>query len=295
MNPHFFRQRHPLVISCYYLMMLLIAMSTTNPLIIGCCFLGSLTFRLLHFKKGNKQSIIFPLFFLILITITNPLFVHRGGTILFFFLNKPITLEAFVYGLFMGMMIASVIYLFQNFQSAVDSEKFFYLFGKRFPKSALILTMIFRFIPLFQAYYQELNQVQKTIQRTQKRTFKEKASYGLDLFGNLFSWALENAMDTADSMKARGYGVTVKSSRTSYRWRKIDSFSLFMIISLTCLFILSVTQGSYQFNFYPYQENLFLALEQRWLDYLVIMFLALLPTLNRIREVIVWTILKSRI
>ncbi|MGX7148586.1 energy-coupling factor transporter transmembrane component T [Enterococcus ureasiticus] len=295
MNPNFFRRRHPLVTSCYYVVMLLIAMSTTNPLIISCCFLGSLSFQLLHLKKGEKHSIIYPLIFLILITITNPLFVHRGGTILFFFLSKPITLEAFVYGFFMGMMIASILYLFQNFQTTVDSEKFFYLFGKRFPKSALILTMIFRFIPLFQVYYQELNQVQKTIQLTQKRKLTEKASYGLDLFGNLFSWALENAMDTADSMKARGYGVTARSSRTVYRWKNMDLFSLFVILSLGSFFIISGTQGDYQFNFYPYSENLLLLLKQRWLDYLMIFVLALLPTLNRIREVIVWTILKSRI
>lgn len=295
MNPHFFRQRHPLVISSYYLLMLLIAMSTTNPLIIGSCFFGSLSFRLVHLKKGKKHSIIFPLIFLILITITNPLFVHRGGTILFFFLGKPMTLEAFVYGFFMGMMIASVIYLFQNFQTSADSEKIFYLFGKRFPKSALLVTMVFRFIPLFKTYYQELNQVQKTIQRTQKRSFREKTSYGLDLFGNLFSWALENAMDTANSMKARGYGVTTRSSRTVYHWRILDSFSLVIIISLGSLFIMLVMQGNYQFNFYPYQENLLLLLKQRWLDYLVILVFALIPTLNQIRKVIVWTILKSKI
>jgi len=295
MNKHFFQQRHPLVISCYYLLMLLIAMSTTNPLIISCLFLGSLTQQLIYLNGKPKYTIIYPLFFWGVITLTNPLFVHRGGTILFFFLNKPITLEAFVYGFFMGMMITAVIYLFQNFQSAVDSEQLFYLFGRRFSKATMILTMVFRFIPLFQQYYQELNQVQKHVQRTQKRTFKEKVSYGLDLFGNLFSWALENGMDTADSMKARGYGVGVRSSRITYRWKIVDTLALIMIVSLSCLFLLQLMQGNYEFNYYPYRDNILLRIEEHSTDYLLFIFLAFLPALNRVREVIIWTILKSKI
>ncbi|OJG74486.1 hypothetical protein RV12_GL002543 [Enterococcus quebecensis] len=270
-------------------------MWTTNPLIIACCFLGSLIIRLIDLQETQKRSIMYPLIFLGMITITNPLFVHRGGTILFFFLNKPITLEAFVYGFFMGMMIATVIYLFQNFQSAVDSEEFFYLFGERFPKVALILVMVFRFIPLFQQYYRELNQVQKKIQQTNKATLKEKASYGLDLFGNLFSWSLENGMDTADSMKARGYGVTTRSSRLTYPWRKMDTVSLLAIVGSGCLFLFYIMTGNYQFNYYPYQDDIFLLIEQHWESYLFVVVLAFLPMVKRIWEVIFWAILKSKI
>lgn len=295
MNKALFRQHHPLVNSCYYILMLLIVMSTTNPLIISVFFFGSLFFQLSYSKGKQKKTVFYPLIVLALITVTNPLFVHRGATILFFLFNKPVTKEAFVYGFFMGMMIATVIYLFQNFQKAVESEQFFYLFGKRFPKATLILTLIFRFIPLLQQYFKELNQVQKTIKRTQKQSFKERAFYGLDLFGNLFSWSLENAMDTADSMKARGYGVMIRSSRLSYRWRKIDTLFLIMIILSGCLFIYSMVNGQYQFNYYPYQDNVYLLVQQYWLNYLFLFILAFLPLINRVRKVIVWSILKSKI
>ncbi|WP_430603719.1 hypothetical protein IGJ02_001293 [Enterococcus sp. DIV0724b] len=295
MNKVLFRQPHPLVISSYYIVMLLIVMSTTNPVIISIFFFGSLFFQLIYLKGKQKKSVIYPLIFLALITVTNPLFVHRGATILFFLLNKPITKEAFIYGFFMGMMIATVIYLFQNFQVAVDSEQFFYLFGKRFPKATLILTLVFRFIPLLRQYYQELNQVQKTVQGAQKQSFKERASYGMDLFGNLFSWSLENAMDTADSMKARGYGMMIRSSRLSYRWRKMDTLFLIMIILSSAFFILGMMDGHYQFNYYPYQENVYLLVQQHWLNYLFLFVLALLPLINQVGETIVWTILKSKI
>lgn len=295
MNKHFFRQRHPLVISSYYMLILLMAMSSINPVIISCFFFGSLIYQLTHLQGQQKQVIIFPLIFLGILTLTNPLFIHRGGTIIFFLINKPITLEAFSYGFFLGMMVAAMIYLFQNFQSAVDSEQFFYLFGKRFPKLTLILTMVFRFIPRFKQYYQELKQVQKTLQQTQKRNFKQKASYGYDLFGNLFSWALENTMDTADSMNARGYGITTRSSRITYTWKKMDTLSLLLLMGSASLFIFYVMRGHYQFTYYPYQDDIFLRIKQRWFEYLLVFVLAFLPVFNRVWEGIIWTILKSKI
>lgn len=295
MNKFFFERRHPLVITAYYILVLVILMSTTNPLIITACFLGSLSFQLLQLNGRKKRSVLYPLIFLLIITITNPLFVHRGGTILFFFLSRPVTKEAFIYGFFMGLMIAGVIYLFQNFQSQIDLEQFYYLFGQRFPKLALILTMIFRFIPLFQRYYHELNQVQKTVHRTQDRSFKQKVSYGLDLFGNLFSWSLENAMDTASSMKARGYGIGKRSSRVQYEWQKKDSFFLLILGVTTIVFMYLLFADRYHFDYYPYVENFFEAFKRQWASYLGILVLAFLPTFNRLKETIIWTILKSKI
>lgn len=295
MNRYFFKSSHPFVLSSYYVLMLLIVMSTTNPIVISICFLASVSLRLLQMANNKKSGLLYPMVLVLLLTLTNPFFVHRGGTILFFFLNKPITQEALIYGFFSGLMIASVIYLFQAFQASVDSEQFFYLFGKRFPKLTLILTMIFRFIPLFQQYYRELNQVQKTLQRTQQRSLKEKAAYGLDLFGNLFSWALENAMDTADSMKARGYGVAKRSSRISYPWRIQDTAALLLLIGCSGVFFRALTKGYYQYNFYPYTESFTLLWQNHGWNYVLIIIVAFIPIVKRIKEGIIWAILKSRI
>ncbi|MEI5995403.1 energy-coupling factor transporter transmembrane component T [Candidatus Enterococcus mansonii] len=295
MNHSLFRQPHPLVIICYYLVMLLVVMSTTNPVIISSCFVASLVERFLYLNGKSKKSVLYPLVFLAIITMTNPLFVHRGATILFFLFNKPITMEAFVYGFFMGLMIVTVIYLFQNLQKAVNSEQFFYLFGERFPKSTLILTLVFRFIPSIQYYYQELNQVQKTLHRSQRQGVKERANYGLDLFGNLFSWSLESAMDTADSMKARGYGVQARSSRLNYVFRKRDKLFLVTIICVGSFFIFRMMAGDYQFNYYPYQDNLYILIQEQGENYLYLVLFAFLPVLWRLWEVIMWAILKLKI
>lgn len=295
MHPSFFRQTHPFATSSYYIAALLIVMSTTNPVIITCFFLSNVLLRLLDLNGKSKKSMLYPFFFIGMITVTNPLFVHRGATVIFFFLNKPITVEAFIYGFFMGMTIATVIYLFQNFQKAVDSEQFFYLFGKRFPKSGLILVLVLRLLPLLQKYHQELNQIQKNFQQTHRRHFFERARYGLDLFGHLFSWSLENAMDTADSMRARGYGVSTRSSCLTYRWQKKDTLFLTAIVLACLFFMVSMIKGFYQFNYYPYHDNVYRLMQKNWLSYLFLFGVAWLPLLKRLKEVIVWNILKSKI
>lgn len=296
MNQDYFTQRHPLVMTSYYIVALVMVMSTTNPLIIGSFFLGSFGLRLMQLKgKPMKQAVSYPLFFLVVTTISNPLFVHRGGTILFFLFGKPVTLEAFNYGFQMGVMIATVIFLFQCFQASVDMEAFFYLFGGYFPKLTLILTMILRFIPLFQRYFQELNQVQTTVKHQQETTLKEKASHGLDLFGNLFSWALENAMDTADSMKARGYGIGKRTSRLTYRWQVLDTLSMVGIGSVFIVFLLFSFQGSYAFRYYPYTEAIEEVFSNHVGSYLLLIIFAIIPVMKSVKEAVTWTILKSKI
>jgi energy-coupling factor transport system permease protein len=293
-KPSFFKTVHPFVAACYYLLMLLLTMSTDNPVLLSSIFFGCLSLRLFYLAGKSKRSIIYPLIFMLVIGLTNPLFIHRGATVLFFLGRQPITAEAAVYGLFMGMKIASVIYLFQNMQSAVGMEKFFYLFGKRLPKLTVILALIFRFIPLFRYYFTELNQVQQTFQQTRKLRLREKATYGLDLFGHLFTWLLESSMDTADAMKARGY-TTQRSSRLVFKWHFYDTLVI-LLLGGSGLFYLSVflPEGA-AYTFYPYLEAVGPFIQQQAFYYLFFFIFACLPTFNKLREGITWLILQLRI
>ncbi|MTD41726.1 energy-coupling factor transporter transmembrane protein EcfT [Erwinia sp. CPCC 100877] len=294
MSQSFFKPVHPFVTVCYYLFLLAFTMSTANPVVLSSVFISSLSLRLFYLAGQSKRSITYPLFFMLIIGITNPLFVHRGGTVLFFLGRKPITFEAFIYGIFMGMMIASVIYLFQNMQAAIGMEKFFYLFGQRLPKLTILLTLIFRFMPLFQYYFTELNQVQRSIQKTQKLRFREKAAYGLDLFGHLFTWLLETSMDTADAMKARGY-TTHRSSRLVFQWSYSDLIFLLLLGGSGIFYTHSFLIEGFAYHFYPYSEALGPFIRQRPLYYILFVIFTCLPTINKLREEITWRILQSRI
>lgn len=82
-------------------------------------------------------------------SLANPLFIHNGETVLFFMNDNPITLEAIIYGGVSSLMIVGVLLWCRCYGAILTTDKFLYLFGRLIPKLGLILSMAFRFIPLF--------------------------------------------------------------------------------------------------------------------------------------------------
>jgi energy-coupling factor transport system permease protein len=58
---------------------------------------------------------------------------------------------------------------------------------------------------------------------------KTSMSKVLNELSILLSWSMEEGLDTADSMKARGYGITRRSSFSIYRFTRRDVLSLAFI------------------------------------------------------------------
>src|SRR5690625_3484351 len=145
-----FSNYHPFVLFIYYISVLSITMFMMNPYILSLSLLGSLLFyvMLTSMRKFWKE-VRFYIFVFLLIAVTNPLFVHKGETILFFLNDHPITLEAIIYGIFIATMLVAVIFWSKSYSYLMGSEKVIYLFGKIVPKLSLIITITLRLIPLF--------------------------------------------------------------------------------------------------------------------------------------------------
>lgn len=293
MPNQFVKRYHPLIIMCYYLILLVSIMSTTNPWFLTFYFIGSQSLQII--KKRNYRSFGYSLLVMLVLTLTNPLVVHRGGTILFFLFNKPVTKEALIYGFFMGVLFAAIFLIFQNMQEALESGTWSYLVGRKFPKMTMILTLVFHFIPIYIAYYQELRQVQKTLKNTSSKGFKARANDGLALFGHLFSWSLESAMDTADAMIARGYGEQKRSSRLIYNWHVRDSIAFFFCIVFAVVIFYVNSHQLATYAYYPYSQSLIYLFKEQRLVYLLVLFFSIYPTILTVKETILWKILELRI
>lgn len=50
----------------------------------------------------------------------------------------------------------------------------------------------------------------------------KKVRYALNMVSILVTWALENAIETADSMKSRGYGLKGRTAFSIYRFNRRD-------------------------------------------------------------------------
>ena len=101
---------HPLVLLLYFFSELTIVMFVQNPVLSVSAFLGAVLFCITLRKRGSVAADLgfyIPLF--LLVAVTNPLFSHNGVTPLFFLNGNPVTMEAFVYGVAIAVVVISVL------------------------------------------------------------------------------------------------------------------------------------------------------------------------------------------
>lgn len=190
--------------------------------------------------KKTFEGLWFYLLLLLMITIINPLFSHMGRTVLFTVFDREITLESLYYGLFQGLMILAVIFWFRMFSRFFTSDRLLLLFGKRLPRLSLTLSMALRFIPLFKRQLAKVLETQKTLGLYEggKRISKIKAYSRV--FAAVLTWAPENALDTYDSMIARGYSGKRATGSENYNFSFADVSFTSVVLAVFCLYALKI-------------------------------------------------------
>lgn len=256
-----FASCHPLLNFFYFVVVLGFTMFVQHPVFLGISFLGAACYGiwLNGWKRTLKQNLFLTLPGLLIVALTNPLFNHYGVTVLFYLESSGnnITLEALVYGIVLGCVLFIVIAWFSCYNQIMTSDKFIYLFGKLIPALSLILSMALRFVPRFSAQIKTIRNGQKCSGKDiSNAKFVKKAQYGLSILSILVTWALENAIDTADSMKSRGYGLTGRTAFSIYRFDKRDKIMGCILVGLFGIFTWGCAQGA---AFAQYDPRILLA------------------------------------
>lgn len=289
-----FSTSHPVVLLVYYLSVMLITIFFIHPLVLVLSFLSSFSLMLL---VKNKQQLfrelrLYSILFLIIV-LTNPLFVHEGETTLFEFIKIPVTLEAILYGVFIAMMLISIINWSRLFSDMITTDKIVYLFGRIFPKMSLILTMSLRFVPLFIKRIKKISMTQETFQGCTGNGIKNKVLHGIQTFHIIITWSLESSVIQADAMKARGYGLKDRSNYSIFRWSLRDTFIITISLSLTIIILYFNYIGELAFHYYPsFQYKALMNINLPLL--FTIIGLMLLPSMFEIKEQIKWKYLQSK-
>ena len=288
---------HPLINFIYFVMIIGCSMFVMHPVFLCLSILGGFSYY--YYLKRNKAfktlgKMLIPIFVLSL--IVNPLFNHQGGTILFYYsTGNPFTLESLVYGGAAGLMLVSVLSWFSCYQVVMTSDKFIYLFGKVIPSMSLVLSMIFRFVPKFRIQIEKISNSQKCVGRdVTNGTVKEKAHHGMKILSVMTTWALENSVETADSMKSRGYGLRGRTNFSIYRFDTRDRCILAAMCLLGGVTLLGLFTGKISFYYYPtlvMNKNSVLAV----LGYFSYGLLCIFPVTMNLIEDIKWHYLKSEI
>lgn len=290
-----FAQLHPMVLFFYYITVLMVTMFLCHPVQVVITLCSSILFySLLCDRKRVRNDIVYYFFVFLFLSILNPLFSHNGATILFFMNDNPITLEAIIYGMVVAGMIISVIFWCKCYQLIMTTDKFLYLFGTFIPKLSLVISMAIRYLPLMKRQAKEIHKVQKTMGLYSGDSVVDRLRNGIRVFESLLSWSIENSLDTADSMQARGYGSKPRTNYSSYQLRKQDVIVSLVIAITTGVVIFGIGKGYFTVWYYPTVSKILFHYKV-WVAYVAIGILMLLPTVLTVKENIRWNYLKSKL
>jgi energy-coupling factor transport system permease protein len=223
---------HPGVNFTFFLAVLGMTMFIHQPvyllisMVSGCAYL-----LYLQGEKGMKRQVGYLLPILVMMAVMNPMFNHEGVTVLWYLPNdNPITLEAICFGLASAVMMGASIVWFNCCNTVFTSDKIIYLFGRVIPALSLMISMTLRFVPRFKNFLQSVLRTQRAMHKPENT--KEKLGQALAAFSATVSWAMEQSIVSADSMKSRGYGLFGRTAFSIYIFEKRDGITLFVLFLL---------------------------------------------------------------
>ena len=150
-----------------------------------------------------------------------------------------------------AVMVVGVMLWCACYSAVMTSDKFLCLFGRVIPKLALVLSMALRFIPMFKRQMHKVNRAQKAMGLYGSKSLVDKGRSALRVFLTMISWSLENAIDTAASMKARGYGLPGRTAFSIYRFDSRDKAALAWLLFCGFFIFCGWMAGGLSYRYYP--------------------------------------------
>lgn len=283
---------HPIVSFSYFVVVIGTSMLYMNPVFQVISLIGALSYLIILDRYKTLKLIKFIFVMVLVIAIINMIFVNRGSTVLFYLRSNPVTLESLFYGFVSGLMLGSVMVWFSCYNEIITSDKFLYIFGKITPTIALIVSMTLRLIPKLIEQTKIIANSQKTLGLDYNEgSFSLKIKSCMRILSILVTWALEDAVQTADSMKARGYGIKKRTSFQIFEFINRDMIMLVYIL-ISGMFLLAGYMNGYgQLIFYPTIQKIDTDILSNML-YITFFIISILPSIQELRERYKWRYLE---
>ena len=220
-------------------------------------------------------------------SIINPLFSHRGETVLFRLpTGNPVTVESIIFGLLAGIILGEVLLWFSMFNNVMEDDKWTATIGKIAPTISMIITMVLRFVPKYTKFTKKTRDIQMANGFNSGKKLKNE----MQVYSITATWALETSIDTADSMRARGYGSKKRTNYHNYKFELRDLAFVLWVIALSAIILYMANVDKIHTFFYPTLRN-----KESIVVLVAYIILCLTPILINIWETIRWHLLRSKI
>lgn len=213
--------------------------------------------------------------------LINGLFNHAGQTSLFLLPDgNAVTLEALLSGAFSAVLLAAVMLWFFACTDVITSDQLLYLFGRILPSASLLISMTLRMVPRFSRQLAAIREAQQSMGISLKQgSLRQRFRNGTAMLSALITWALEDAVETADSMKSRGHGLPGRTSFSQYRLENRDKWLLGGMSICGFHLFCGVLSGGMDWQWYPVMQSVPGHPLVIWLA-VVYVGLSLMPTLS---------------
>ena len=280
-----FSKYNPKAAFSFFLVEILLTIVIFNPILLAVSFVSAFAYKL---KLDGRAAFLYLLKFILpmilLVMVFNFAFSHYGMTVLFVSFFLIFTAESLFYGFTQGLLLGCVMMWFSCYSRVITAERFIAVFGRIIPNTALIFSMVLSFIPRLRKNAGEISDARQLVNS------ESKLKKSINNFSALITMTLEESIETADSMKARGYNKG-RSIYLKYCFSLKDLFLLvFTFIAGTVLLVFK-GMGYLDFLFDPVIKM------DRLSIWAVIIFavLSLLPVIIDFLEDMRWFYLKRKI
>ena len=287
---------HPLTVFVFYSSILVLTMTATHPAALLPLFVSAILLR--GVQIGAKKMLAgTPVALLLLLTVAaiNLFLVHRGAKILFFLNGRPVTLEAGLAGLSSGVLILTVILFCACLARSLPGDRMLSLFARRLPRFALLLRMAVGFLPRFRLRYREISEARGALGVASEKGTIRKIRARLSDLSILMTLMLEESMDRADGMRARGYGLPGATRAATEPKSRRDAVLAVLLILLLVPALYPLFSGRGDWNWYPLDRTALVPDLSLALFFAAGTAIAVLPVILEGKETLKWHILRSRI
>ncbi len=245
---------HPLVNFLYFALVLAFGMCLMHPACLVISLVSALAYNIyLNGRRAARAALVYILPMLLLMAIINPAFNHQGATILTYLPSgNPLTLESILYGLAAAAMLIAIILWFGCYSAVITSDKFVYLFGRLIPALSLVLSLTLRFVPKFKAQLAQVSAAQQCVGRDAATgSLLQRMRNAVTILSIMITWALENGIETADSMKSRGYGLPGRTAFSIYRFDERDKSAILWLAFCGVYILSGWLAGGFYWRYFP--------------------------------------------
>lgn len=249
-----------------------LSMLAVHPVLVTLSLSGALAFSLVaRGSAATVRGLAWQLPLLVLVCLLNPFFSASGSTLLLKVGPRSVYLESLAYGATMGALLVATVLWFEDAAAVLTQDRLLALAGRRARSVPLVASMAAQLVPQMLGRARAVRAAARACTAAGPRPPARDELLRTSTM--LLSWSLEDSLERADAMRARGWESG--SPRTRYRperFRARDAVAAAGIAALLALGAAGAWAACSSWEFYPRMSGL-----APWWCYLPFALLALLP------------------